>query len=172
MRPTAYLWHRLPGRARLKIPDRRGDAGWFARARAVLGAAPGVSAVHANPLTASLLVIHGADTRLEDLAALAAAEGLFSLAEEAPYPISAAERAGARLAGVDRGLRRVSAGDLDLRSVLFFTLLTGGIVQALRGQIAIPAASLFWYAAELLIHPDRIPEQGDEGDAGSAGRSR
>ncbi len=72
--PLAVVEHSIPGRMRLRVRARRGDAGFFERA-AGLGRVPGVHGVRANAQTGSILIEHAGD----EAAVLAAAreQGLF-----------------------------------------------------------------------------------------------
>lgn len=53
-----YFAHRLPRRTRLKVPQRRGDTGFFLSLRRRLAACTGVVSVTAAPEAASIVVYH------------------------------------------------------------------------------------------------------------------
>lgn len=57
-RAQACIAHRTAGRLRLKVPGRRHDAAFFADLERELVAQPGIVSVQANPMTASILVVH------------------------------------------------------------------------------------------------------------------
>jgi hypothetical protein len=141
------LVHRLPGRVRLRIDGRRGDRAWFDALALELALLDGIRAVDANPLTAGLLIHH--DGPLERLLDELAGRGLVRVESLEPREVPLPRRLGERLAVVDAGLRRATAGELDLRAAAVLALLGLALVQAARGQLVGPAASLLWYASSL-----------------------
>lgn len=143
----ARLVHRLPGRVRLKIDGRRGDRAWFDATALELSLLEGILAVDANPLTGSLLIRH--EGPLERLLRELAERGLLRVASLELQEIPLARRLAQRAAAVDEGLRRASAGELDLAGAALLGLLLLALVQAARGQLAGPAVSLVWYASSL-----------------------
>ena len=164
--PLAHVEHRIPGRMRLRVRARRGDAGFFERA-ADLGRVPGVRAVHSNVQTGSILVEHAGD----EAAVLAAAreQGLFGVAPptQSPNPLAGVETparlnaaalglAGAGLLQVARG-QAVGSGTENLFNAhsaytttgqpwLAALLATFGVIQIARGEVLGSATSLFLYA--------------------------
>jgi hypothetical protein len=58
--------------------------------------------------------------------------------------------AAAGLSGLDASFNRATGGSLDFRSVLYVTLIIMTLIQIMRGQIFAPAATMFWYAIDLL----------------------
>jgi len=158
-RPLAYIKHRLPGRMRLKIPQRRGDHAYFERLAEAFALCDGIRQLQLNPHAASLLVVHDEHLTLDTLRAFVEAEGLFRL-EDAPPPqyveesslphASIADFSAAGLSQLDALLRHASDGRFDMRSGLLLGLLALGIQQAAKGHIMAPAFTLFWHALELL----------------------
>jgi hypothetical protein len=147
---SAFVVHRTPGRLRLKIPEKRGDAGYFGGLPGRLAQCPGVIASDANVLTGSLLLFHSPETGPQEIAAYAEQTALFSIK---PAPVvprqSIADHAAASVAALDRGMSHISGGVVDVRSILLL-LLAGLIVrQAFLGQIAGPVTSLLLSALEL-----------------------
>jgi hypothetical protein len=68
-RVSAFVVQELPGRLRLKIPEKRGDEAYFTRLCAHLINGPSITWVSGNPRTGSLLIlyppaIHAADLLL------------------------------------------------------------------------------------------------------------
>src|SRR5689334_17759009 len=59
--PRARICHVSPGRVRVRIPERRYDAQYFAAVRELVSAWPGVESVEVNPVTAGVLVRFAAD---------------------------------------------------------------------------------------------------------------
>lgn len=127
--PAAEVSHAMPGRTRLRIADRRGDAAFFATVASGLSALPGVQKVEVTPLTGSVLIRHWGS--LEKLGATARDAGIFNLAK-AP-----ATREAATGAAFDPRLLAAAA--------------LGGLAlwQMSREKLFPPALTLLWYAAHL-----------------------
>jgi hypothetical protein len=157
--PQARVCHLTSGRLRLKIPEKRGDDGFFGTVRERLSGWDAVQAVAVNPLTGSVLV-HFADPAAL-VAENAQKNDLFAVAyeemTEAEVEAPLIERAARGFAAADAAVRRWTAGGADLRGSLFVALLAGGLYQLARGNIAAPAATLLWYAGEMLHLRDTAP---------------
>lgn len=126
----------MPGRSRLRIADRRGDAAFFASLATALSGIPGVHKVDVTPLTGSVLIQHGGP--LSNIGSKARNARLFSIGE-AP---------GARV--------EASAFEFDPKLLLAFALVGGALWQMSREKILPPAITLLWYALQLgnLAPPD------------------
>jgi hypothetical protein len=148
MLPVAALAHSARGRTRFRIAGkhRPEDLGEIEER---LRRAPGVEQVKASPVTGTILVQHRAP--LHDVAEYAEREGIFRLDGSEPKPLRAA--IGERFRALDGQISAVSGGTLDLEALALLTLLGVGSVSLLRGQIAVPAVTAFWYAAALLATP-------------------
>lgn len=128
--PAAEISHAMPGRTRLRISDRRGDAAFFASIASGLSALPGVHKVEVKPLTGSVLVQHwGA---LDMLSVAAKDAGLFAVGEPPP-PEPEAET------------------EVELDPKLLFALALGALSlwQMSREKFFPPALTLLWYATNL-----------------------
>lgn len=174
-RTFVYLTHQIPGRARLKVPARRRDRRFFDEVAKGFSSCPGVSAVEADPRTASLLVRH--TSPWEAIVDSARRSGLLAgpgrpVAPAAPIGSIAVPPESAGTPGVPAAVpepeppapwagRQVPdrqgpgrpagrpAGQMDLRRPLALLFFVGGVVQLFRGQILLPAIALFWYAFDL-----------------------
>jgi Heavy metal associated domain 2 len=158
--PQARVCHYASGRLRVKIPEKRRDEAFFDKLRERLSGWDSVERVEVNPLTASVLVEFS--SLLELLAENAIKNDLFEVDFDAlsgigeePKPLT--DHAAAAFAKADESIRRWSAGAADLRSAVFVFLLGAGLMQALRGNVAAPAATLFWYAGDMLRLWERVP---------------
>jgi hypothetical protein len=131
MVPMAYVAHQIPGRIRLRVPDRRGDNRYFESVRKTLSEHPAVERLRASPVSASIVIHHqGAAT---PITAAASQRGLFEIAP-APSASQAAPRKEARAA---------SGSPFDPVA----TGLAGlALLQASRGQVFGSAAENFWNA--------------------------
>ena len=148
MLPTAHIVHRLRGRLRVKVPEKRRDADWLADTASRLKQLPGVDQVEVRALSGSLLIRHQANTGLEHRLT---STGLFSITDA---PIATPPVLDPIMDGISRShhkLDRRTGGRANLQTVLILLLVLAAFVQTLRGQILAPAVSLIWYAAILAI---------------------
>jgi hypothetical protein len=131
--PQAQLVHAMPGRSRLRIPERRGDPVFFASLASGLSTLQGVKKVDVSPLTGSILIHH--DVPFEGLAKAAEDVRLFGLATvTAGTPLSAAA---------------IAALPLDVRMIAALGFGALALLQIGRGNVLPQAATLAWYAATL-----------------------
>src|SRR5215813_9688636 len=150
--PAARLTHFTARRLRIKVPDKRRDAAFFATAAERLAAWDSVDRVETNPLTASIL-IHFSDAERLFREAVAKND-LFDIDftaafEQKPEP-GVAAAAVRSFEAADIAVQRWTDKHIDMRGVLFLLLLAGGVFQLLRGRLATPAPTLLWYAGDLV----------------------
>ncbi len=149
MSTDAWVVHRTPGRLRLKIPSKKGDACYFGSLRERFSSLPGIVRTEANPATASflLLVEPGRDIALED-----SAQGLFMLRGEEPRE-TLQERTVNRISEINDEVRKFTAGELDLQTIAFVGFLGLGIYQISIGNITAPAWYVaLWYAMNIPVN--------------------
>jgi Heavy metal associated domain 2 len=154
--PSAYIKHQLPGRVRLKIPQKRGDFRYFDRIAELFTGCPGITQLQLNPPSASILICHAAKTDFLNIAEFAQTNGLFTIIEQPeeetftiPYlPIPKLTSTG--LNRVEESLMDFSQGRLDGRSLLFLALIGLAVRQMSRGHVLGAASSLLWYAFRIL----------------------
>jgi hypothetical protein len=147
---SAYVTHYLPGRLRLKIPEKKGNTVYFAHLADHLAKCPGITGMDINTLTGSLLLLHSAAIDLSDIASYAEQFALFSI-QQLPSASrkSLADYAATGLDAFDRGLTTVSWGIVDIRSLLLLLLLALMVRQARQGQLVGAATSLLFSALDL-----------------------
>lgn len=145
--PTAYVVHTLPGRVRLRIPAKRGDANYFEELRRVISGFPGIEVAAVNPLTASILIRYPPEL---DIAAVGEVAGAFDIVYGELPTATVAERLDNWLARGDRVLRRGSGGHIDFKSASVLTLLALALRQAAQGEILQPAFPLLLGALAVL----------------------
>lgn len=166
--PEAVICHQSARRLRLRVPARRGDAAYFARVVKRLAGPAGAAAPAANPATGSLLWT-GEDLDPSAIAAQARRLDLFRVrTAEDPAP-TLMHRVVRPVAGVDRTLREMTGGTIDLPTAVFLALLGTGLLQLLRGRWAAPPwYTAFWYAFGLatMVVIDRAAKRA--GDAPAA----
>jgi hypothetical protein len=148
MTDTAWVVHRTVGRLRLRLPERKGNAAFFADLAAAIAALPGALSVRQSLPAASLVIEHDPDSGESFEPAL---EGLgLVLVEGEPPSAPPLETLSAGFAGIERALREASGNAADLRTLGFIVLATAGLVQVARGHAFSAGSSLLWHAADLL----------------------
>lgn len=142
--PEAVVIHASPQRLRLRIPACRGDLRYFAKVRKAALKAP-VELLRINALTGSLL-FQGAQATPESVAGFGRDNQLYTIAPALPA-IPMAKRMTAPLTAVDKGIREVSSGQLDLPGGLFILLLFTALYEIASGRFKTPPwYTAFWYA--------------------------
>jgi hypothetical protein len=127
--PLAQVAHAMPGRARLRIADRRGDAAYFASVSKALSAIAGVRAVEVAPMTGSVLIQHSGP--LARIGAAAQDARLFVVGEAPQAPREAAEIS------------------IDPQIVAALALFAAALWQMSKERVWPPAITLLWYASRL-----------------------
>jgi hypothetical protein len=133
----------MPGRARLRVADRRGDAAYFASVAKGLSAIAGVRAVEVAPLTGSVLIQHsGPLARI----GVAAQEARLFVVGEAPQAPRAAPEV-----------------SIDPKVVAALALFAAALWQMSKESVLPPAITLLWYASRLggVWSPDGDGGNGD-----------
>jgi hypothetical protein len=156
----ARVAHQTVGRARLQLPQRRGDKDFFERLSQQLSRVGQVRKVRANPETGSI-VLEFSGT-LDDVIASLDRSVPIEL-ERTPFTTSAPRQA--LVAAGEKTFRIVSGRDINpmlMAAVLFSAV---GVVQTLRGKVMIPALTAFWYAASA-FRQAREPALVDAADTG------
>lgn len=147
MLPEAQITHAIPGRLRLRVPERKGDVEYFARVEQELRGIEGVSDVTCNPLTGSALIRHRSER--EAVLAAASERDLFGRLSDQP-PVSLLDTAIGRTEGLERTISDITEGQFHLFELLFTGLIFAAIIQTLRGRFLAPATTLLSYAVTLL----------------------
>ncbi|WP_143034492.1 HMA2 domain-containing protein [Nitrosospira multiformis] len=148
MAPLARVVHSLPGRKRIKIDERRGDTAYFETLQKELADCPGVGAVVTNSRTGTALVIH----KVEDpvLWRYIAEHGLLQLGKNETSAPAVGPSIVDDIRNVERKPYPKSGKKPDIRRLIFLGMMGMGVVQVIRGNIAIPAIAAFWYAYFIL----------------------
>lgn len=147
MTPQARVEHVSPGRVRLRVAQRRGQAAYFETLSQRLGQEPMVRGVQVNARTGSVLLHFQPSADWPALRRRAAELGLFAVVM--PPARAAPARSRPSLAPLERLGRLAEPGSTG-SAALAVALLAGAAIQTWRGQIAVPAVSLAWYALQLL----------------------
>lgn len=159
--PKAKVVHFTTGRARFKIPEKRGDQRFFETVEKRLAGWDSIERIETTPLTGSVLV-HFADA-FALFAENALKNDLFSvdlddLEREKEAAVGLIEWARRQMATFDGSVRNWTAGSADIRGVVFLFLVAASLHQLLRGNISAPATTLLWYAGAMLRLWDVVPE--------------
>jgi hypothetical protein len=151
--PLASISHSIPGRARLRIGEKRGVSEYFSLVKETLIRCPGVQSVETNPLTATVLIFYSGP--VDVVLAFAAESGLFRV-QSSPKSASRSILQGAiqGLQQCDRQIRATTDSRLDLSGMLFIALGGAALYQAVQGEILAPAVTLLWYALATLHMTD------------------
>lgn len=136
---TAIIVHSIPGRIRLRIPDKQGNISFFSNLSDDMREIVGVHDLHVNPATGSLVMRFDED---EEQLLLKLNEQIPDFVVEKNY--RSKNSRSMRLAP----LKVVSGREITPMFVLGSTLAAFGVVQAIRGRIAVPSITAFWYALE------------------------
>jgi hypothetical protein len=154
--PSAYIKHQLPGRVRLKIPQKRGDFRYFDRIAELFTGYKGITQLQLNPPAASILICHATKIDFLNIAEFAQTNGLFTIIEQPeeetfsiPH-LPIAKLASTGLSRLDESLMDFSQGRLDGRTLLIMALIGLAGRQMSRGHVLGAASSLLWYAFRLL----------------------
>jgi hypothetical protein len=148
--PQASVCHQSADRLRIKVASRKGDAGFFTNLVKSLSGLRKFKDLAANPLTGSVLFI-GGDLDAGEIAAYASEHKLFHLTPAEAPGLPLIHGIVQPVASVDRSLRTITGGKIDLTSGIVLALLGTGIYQLVRGRFIIPPwYTAFWYAFGLV----------------------
>lgn len=144
----ARITHCLPGRMRLRIPERRGEVEYFAKVARAFECSKRVRAVEVNPVSASVLVsFEGDELVLDELEALSPLLRVRDIKEASRSLLADVVDA----LGRSRGrLGRVTRGKLDAESLAFLGYAFVGLYQISRGHAMPAGLTLLHYALGLI----------------------
>jgi len=150
MLPIAQCVHKLPERARLRIPSRKGDSIFFSGLRERLHRCDQVTGVETNHLTGSALIFYAGD--FAAVAGYAEKEGIFRLEAKKHNPNSLTHVTVDTYKRLDSQVKRLTGGEIDVPSAAWVALAGAGIYQIARGNFAAPAwYTAFWYALNIFL---------------------
>jgi len=163
--PEAVVVHKMAGRMRIRVPSKKGDAGYFGSVKDTLSTLAGVEGVEVTPYTASVLV-RGLAT-VEAVTDAAKSRGLFSLKEERAVKVTTFHDAVAeRVGALDERIKTATGATFDLPGLAFAALMGAGIYQIARGNFTAPAwYTAFWYALGIFGKSSSKDSGGKKADA-------
>jgi hypothetical protein len=146
--PHAYIIHRGPGRLRVKIPSKKGDTAYFSELKKLLAHCKGVKEYETNPVTGSVLFVREVDIK----AVMEFAEGnhlfKFGVGDSPSFSYEITEN----FKNLNKQLKGLTGGEMDIPGLAFLTLLGFGIYQISKGNFtAIPWYAAFWYALSIFL---------------------
>jgi hypothetical protein len=142
--PKAHVSHRVGGRARLRIPSRRGDQAFFERLKERAGELSQVTSTEVSALTGGILIRH--DGPLESVAEECRQRGLFDLEDTRPFERPVVERMRDQLATLDTAVRGTTAGEVNMWAMVSLLFIGLAVIQLARGRILGPVTTLAWAA--------------------------
>lgn len=164
MRIHATVAHQIPGRIRVLIPSHRGDAAFFDQLSEHFAGIEGVRRARSNPTAATFVVEY--DGSLDDLLTRSGARDMLDLG---PSPAGSATRFGLPLPTRTKPVNLVSGRDLDPMFMAGTGFGAMALLQSMRGQVFVPAATAFWYAVSI-FQQSRLGKLEEKIDA-SGGKS-
>lgn len=161
--PGAYICHQSPGRLRIKITSRKGNAAYFDKLQETLVRFQAVDRLEVNVLTGSVLIVDE-HIDVDDVANYANAQQLFDLTDQNDSQSPMTTQLVSRLENVNTTIRRLTTGEMDLAGILLLLLLISGLTELLRGNIRMPPwYTAFWYAFGIYklasVIKDQTPEE-------------
>jgi hypothetical protein len=148
--PEAFVTHQTPNRLRIRIPAKKGDVTFFSSLKELLSGYPGVDRVQVNPVTGSVLLVHGIDAAT--LKQLATRFGLVQLQAPTPRKATLNQRVITSFRHWDEQVRVATGGEWDIPSLAFLSLIGAGVYQLSVGNFIAPAwYTAFWYASSIIL---------------------
>jgi len=153
MKTTALIAHRMPGRLRFRIVDKQGDRDYFETLSGQFSALESIRHIKANAAAGSITVEFSGD--IDDVLQYVDEEELFDIDEDkarqwTQVPVQN-----------DKPVNLVSQRNLDAMFMTGLAFAAMGLIQAIRGKVAVPAATAFWYAASVFWQSENAISESD-----------
>src|SRR5208283_2297295 len=150
MIPEAIFCHATPGRFRVKVPSRKGNAAYFSNLKDHFAILEGVREVEASAVTGSVVFVHAID--LNVISVFAEEHSLFRVIKLESGTPALSRSVVKTFRDLDKGVKRFTGNELDVPGVAFLTLLGLGIYEISRGNFAAPAwYTAFWYSLNIFL---------------------
>jgi flagellar basal body P-ring protein FlgI len=169
MIPTAYISHSTNERLRIKIPEKKCNVPFFNNIQSVFRKCSDIDNLVVNNYTGSILVT-AKNIDINRIKLFAKTNQLFDIREkenrhsfslQLPKPFTNVFTV--PIGQVNKMIKQTSNDSLDLAGVFFLSLMSLGIVQALRGNTALPGwHTALWYSFGIYtstIKPKQIIQQ-------------
>lgn len=159
--PDAFLSHMISGRARLKVPSKKGDSVYFKSLQEQFSGYSGIQAIKVNPLTGSILIFHSED--IKKIAIYAQDMNIFKLKNKKYNPTKLRNTISKVFKDMNKKIVNITGGDMDTADIVFLALLGLGIYQISRGNFVAPAwYTAFWYGLNIFLKAK--PDEEVEGE--------
>jgi hypothetical protein len=148
--PAAHCVHKLPTRARLRIPSRKGDGAFFASLKEWLHRCEQVTGVAVNAGTGGVLIFYTGD--FSAVTTYAETQGIFRLASKKQNPDTLTNVTMTTYKNLDARLKSLTGGEIDLPGAAYLALVGAGIYKIAKGNFTAPAwYTAFWYAMNIFL---------------------
>ena len=148
MTETAHIVHRIPGRVRLRIRNKRQDAVYFGELSRQIQSLDCIEDVRVNSNTGSIILRHPDRSYAEVESALQQLK-LFDIAEGPEPETPALKPLISGISRIDQIIKEESSGIANLRTLVIVAAVLLAIRQFRRGNLLGPALPLLWNALEL-----------------------
>ncbi len=148
MTETAHIVHRIPGRVRLRIRNKRQDQAYFAELLGQIQSLDCIEDVRVNSNTGSIILRHPERPYAEVETALQQLK-LFDIAEGPEPETPALKPLISGISRIDQIIKEESSGIANLRTLVIVAAVLLAIRQFRRGNLLGPALPLLWNALEL-----------------------
>jgi hypothetical protein len=146
MLPDAVISHRTSQRLRIRIPSKRGDAGYFASLGDAVSSDGLCDTAEVNFTTGSIL-LSGKEIDIDKISSYAEEKRFFSLAGKSANAGPVASKVTGPMGELSGFIRKATKGQMDLANLAFLALICTGLYQILRGNLKSPPwYTAFWYA--------------------------
>lgn len=150
MLPDAHISHLTSQRMRIKIPSKKGDDVYFSSLKDQFSKYQEIESLEVNAVTGSVLFLHNMNAN--GIAKYARNNNIFSLKRVNHSSSKVSESIRESFKDIDKRVRGITGGEMDMGNLAFLTLLGTGIYQIGRGNfMAIPWYTAFWYAFNIFL---------------------
>ena len=153
MIPKAYISHSTNERLRIQVPEKKRNANFFSNVQSVFSHFNDVDEIVVNELTGSVLLI-ASKINIDTIKNYAKTNQLFDIQEKESSPafISILPKPLTKvltvpIGQINKAIERKTSESLDLAGMFFLSLMSIGMVQALRGKATLPGwHTALWYS--------------------------
>jgi len=160
MLPEAHIGILIPGRVRIRIPDKKGQSSYFSDLLNKLSGDRRFEKLVVNPITGSVLFL-GRDVDVAAITESGEANHLFRLETGPLHPVLVSNSVANPIGKLSKGLQEFTGGELDLKGMVILGLIGVGLYQIIKGNLrAPPWYTAFWYALGIFTKSFSDKDQG------------
>lgn len=141
--PDAFCSHKTSGRMRLKIPSMKRKEEYFASLKEKMSELKGIKKIEVNPLTGSVLLTYTCDTK--EIIYHGESSSIFKIKGLNQSPSNIHQRVSATFKDIDKGVKGITGGEMDLGTLTFLALIGAGIYQIRAELFIITSGNLFTF---------------------------